>query len=167
MVRLSSGTVANGYSLTAMTYRAAWTATEHVPERAIVQGEIGRYGTLSPTDGGRTYRNSLSGEWARSGEDEKTRANVYLVGYGLNLFSSPSGVQDPQHEQEDRRNILGGAVSHNWALGDAWPDTDATVGLQVRHDRLPHVGLFDTVDRIRRETVREDRVDEMLISTQN
>ena len=163
VVRLSSGTVANSYSLTAMTYRAAWTATEHVPERAIVQGEIGRYGTLSPTDGGRTYRNSLSGEWARSGEDGKTRANVYLVGYGLNLFSSPSGVQDPQHEQEDRRNILGGAVSHNWALGDAWPDTDATVGLQVRHDRLPHVGLFDTVDRIRTETVREDRVDETAV----
>ena len=56
-----------------MSYSADWTATEHVPERAIRSGEIGRYGALSPRDGGRTWRNSLSAEWARLGDGDATR----------------------------------------------------------------------------------------------
>jgi outer membrane receptor protein involved in Fe transport len=162
-LRLSSGTAANGFSATAMTYVSRWIATEHVPERAIASGEIGRYGTLAPTDGGQTYRHSLSADWARSGDAGSTRANGYVVGYGLNLFSSPSGVQDPQHEQEDRRTIYGGAVSHSTGLGAALYDTEATLGLQYRRDRIPRVGLFNTVDRVRTETVRQDKIDQSAI----
>ena len=162
-LRLSSGTAANGFSATAMTYVSRWIATEHVPERAIASGEIGRFGTLAPTDGGQTYRHSLSADWARTGDAGSTRANGYVVGYGLNLFSSPSGVQDPQHEQEDRRTIFGGAVSHSKGLGATLFDTEATLGLQYRRDRIPRVGLFNTVERIRTETVRQDKIDQSAI----
>ena len=159
-LRLSSGTPDNGFSVTGMTYRSHWIATEHVPERAISGGEIGRYGSLASTDGGRTYRNSLSAQWTRSGDQGNTQASAYGVGYGLNLFSSPSGLLDPQHEQEDRRTILGGSVSHNWDLGAAWRDSNVTLGLQVRQDRIPRVGLFNTVRRVRTDTVRQDKLTE-------
>jgi outer membrane receptor protein involved in Fe transport len=162
-LRLSSGTTANGFSATAMTYVSRWIATEHVPERAITSGEIGRYGTLGATDGGQTYRHSLSADWARSGDAGSTRANGYVVGYGLNLFSSPSGVQDPQHEQEDRRTIYGGAVSHSMGLGAALYDTEAALGLQYRRDRIPRVGLFNTVGRVRNATVRQDKIDQSAV----
>ena len=163
LLRLSSGTPDNGFSVTGMTYQSHWIATEHVPERAISGGEIGRYGSLSSTDGGRTYRNSLSVQWARSGDHSSTQASAYGVGYGLNLFSSPSGVLDPQHEQEDRRTILGGSVSHSWDLGASWRNSDVTLGLQVRHDRIPRVGLFNTVRRVRTDTVRQDQLTETAI----
>ena len=162
-LRLSSGTAANGFSLTAMTYTSRWIATEHVPERAITRGEIRRYGTLAPTDGGKTYRHSLSADWARGDDTRSTRANGYAVGYGLNLFSSPSGVQDGQHEQEDRRRIFGGAVSHSVVLGPAWYGTEAAFGLQYRNDRIPRVGLFDTLDRLRTGTVRQDKIDQSAV----
>lgn len=158
VLRLSSGTPSNGYSVTGMTYTSHWIATEHVPERAITNGEIGRYGTLAPTDGGKTYRNSLSGDWARTDDGGNTHANAYVVGYGLNLFSTPSGVQNGQHEQEDRRTVFGGAVSHSWGLGPAWRDTEAMLGLQFRQDRIPRVGLFNTVERVRTDTVRQDKL---------
>jgi hypothetical protein len=48
LLRLSDGSARHGYAITAMRYSAHWTATEHVPERAIRSGEIGRYGALSP-----------------------------------------------------------------------------------------------------------------------
>ena len=163
MLRLSSGTAGNGFAVTGMTYISRWTATEHVPERAVTSGEIGRYGTLAPTDGGRTYRNSLSVDWARSSDIDSTRANAYVISYGLNLFSSPSGLLDSQHEQEDRRTVLGGAISHGWDLGPVWRDTEATLGLQFRNDSIPRVGLFHTVDRIRIDTVREDRLSQKAI----
>jgi len=164
VLRLSSGTRDNGQALSLLAYRAEWTATEHVPERAIERGEIGRFGTLSPTDGGITHRHSLSAEWARSGEAGRAQANAYVIRYGLNLFSNPSGMingpQGDQHEQADRRTVWGGEVSGTRFLGPAWRDTDLTLGLQWRQDRIGTLGLYDTVARMRTGTVREDAVRE-------
>jgi len=160
VLRLSSGTPSNGFGVTAMAYASRWTATEEVPARAVDRGEIGRFGTLAPSDGGRTHRYSLSGEWARSDDRGSTRASTYVIRYGLNLFSTPSGLQESQHEQEDRRTTWGGAVSHGWMLGSAWRETELTLGLQFRQDRVPHVGLFHTLDRARTDTIREDRITE-------
>jgi outer membrane receptor protein involved in Fe transport len=162
--RLSSGTAANGQALTAMAYRADWTASEHVPERAIDRGEIGRYGALVKNDGGRTHRYSLSGEWARTGEGVASRANLYAIDYGLNLFSAPSGyiggLQGDQHEQADQRLVWGGDARHTWFLGPGMKDTELAAGFHLRQDRIGKVGLYSTENRRRTGTVREDRITE-------
>ena len=162
--RLSSGTTSNGYAVTAMLYKADWTASEHVPERAISSGEIGRYGTLLGNDGGQTHRYSLSGEWARTGEGGAMRANAYVVDYGLNLYSAPSGyisgLAGDQHEQADERIVWGGDLRQSWFLGPHWRDSEITAGLQLRQDRIDKVGLYNTVNRQRTNTVREDRITE-------
>jgi len=164
VLRLSSGNAANGFALTAMAYEAHWLATEHVPERAIASGEIGRYGSLSPNDGGRTHRYSLSAEWGKTDANGASKASAYLVDYGLNLFSAPSGfidgVQGDQHEQADQRTIWGGQASRSWLLGPDFRDSEITAGVQLRHDRVGKLGLYDTENRQRTNTVREDRVRE-------
>jgi len=161
---LSSGTAANGFAVTAMLYKADWTASEHVPERAITSGEIGRYGTLVKNDGGQTHRYSLSGEWAQTGEAGATRANLYVIDYGLNLFSAPSGyisgLQGDQHEQADERVVWGGDARHTWFLGPQLKDTELTAGFQIRQDRIGKLGLYNTVNRQRTNTVREDKITE-------
>jgi outer membrane receptor protein involved in Fe transport len=143
-----------------MAYAADWTATEHVPERAITNGEIGRYGALSPDDGGRTHRYSLSGDWAHSGDAGSSRVNAYVIDYALNYFAAPSGFingpQGDQHEQEDRRTTWGGEARHTLTVGDF----GLTAGLQLRQDRIRNVGLYDTLDRMRLGTVRQDRIRE-------
>ncbi len=162
--RLSSGTAANGFALTAMLYKADWTASEHVPERAITSGEIGRYGTLAAHDGGQTHRYSLSGEWAQTGENGATRASAYVIDYGLNLFSSPSGyisgLSGDQHEQADERIVWGSDLRRSWFLGPQLRDTELTAGMQLRQDRIGKVGLYSTVDRQRTNVVREDKITE-------
>ncbi len=161
IVRLSSGTPRDGHALTVMAYRAEWVATEHVPERAITTGEIGRYGALVPGDGGKTHRISVSGEWAQPSGSGHAQASAYVIGYGLNLFSNPSGYingpQGDQHEQADRRVVWGGQAAHAWVLGAAWRETEATLGAQWRQDRIGTLGLYDTEARQRTNTVREDR----------
>jgi hypothetical protein len=162
VLRLSSGSLGNGYAFTVMGYQAQWIATEHVPERAITSGEISRYGALAPTDGGKTHRVSVSTEWARGNEDARTQASAYWIDYGLNLFSNPSGfingLQGDQHEQADQRSILGGQAAQTWMLGSNWHDTQASIGMQLRHDRIGLLGLYNTEARERTNTVREDRV---------
>lgn len=158
LLRASSGTAQNGYALTAMGYETHWIATEHVPERAILNGEIDRYGTLAPTDGGRTHRYSLSGEWVATDAGSSQKASAYVVDYGLNLFSTPSGLLDGQHEQADRRIVWGGQRAQSWFLGPDWKETEASLGVQFRQDRVDRLGLYQTVDRQRTGTVSEDRV---------
>lgn len=167
LLRLSSGTAANGFAITGMFYRADWTASEHVPERAIDSGEIDRYDTLSQKDGGKTHRYSLAGEWARSDSTGTTRASAYVVDYGLNLYSAPSGyisgLQGDQHEQADDRVQWGGELRRSWFLGPQWKDTELAVGAQLRQDRIDKVGLYNTVNRQRTEVVREDRITETAV----
>jgi hypothetical protein len=158
VLRLSSGTAGNGFNLTAMRYDAHWIATEHVPQRAIDAGEISRYGTLAPSDGGKTSRYSLSGEWARADESASTQANAYVIHYALSLFSTPSGLQLSQHEQLDRRTTWGGGLKNAWHLGPRLSDSDLTFGIGLRQDRIPQVGLYQTVDRLRTSTVRQDAI---------
>lgn len=160
VLSIASGTAASGYALTAMAYEADWTATDEVPQRAIADGEIGRFGTLAPTDGGKTHRYSLSGAWADADEHDSRQASAYVVDYGLDLFSTPSGLLDGQHEQADQRAIWGGEAARSHVFNWGGWDTEASVGLQFRQDRIGHVGLFQTVNRQRTSTTREDRITE-------
>ncbi|RUP23750.1 MAG: TonB-dependent receptor [Curvibacter sp.] len=167
VLKLSSGTEARGYSISGLLYQADWNATEHVPERAIVSGEIGRYGVLSPGDGGRTHRYSLSAQWADSTDHGARRAHAYVIDYGLNLFSTPSGfvsgLSGDQHEQADQRVLWGGGWQQSWFLGEGLGATELTLGTLWRQDRISNVGLFSTVKRQRTEVVRQDRILETAI----
>jgi outer membrane receptor protein involved in Fe transport len=76
MARYSQGTGDDGFSLTAMAYSNGWNSTDQIPLRAIESGEIGRYGSLDPSDGGRSGRFSLSGQWAQSSDAGVSRMSV-------------------------------------------------------------------------------------------
>ena len=53
VVRYSRGDTRQGLAVTFMGYDAKWTATDQVPERAVSDGLISRFGTLDASDGGR------------------------------------------------------------------------------------------------------------------
>ena len=160
LLRWSNGSPVNGYALTALAYRSRWNATEHVPERAIASGEIGRFGALSPQDGGVTTRHSLTGEWARSSAQGTARVSGYVSRYRLNLFSAPSGfiegLDGDQHEQADQRVLWGGDARRSWVAGRH----ELMVGGQLRHDDIAVLGLYRTVERRRVDTIRQDTADE-------
>lgn len=161
---VSEGTASDGYTITAMAYKSSWVASEHVPQRAIDSGEIGRFGTLLPNDGGKTHRISLSGEWNQSDERSSRKLNAWVIDYGLNLFSGPSGfinsAEGDQHEQADHRTIYGAQAEKHWQLPDGWSGTELIAGAQVRHDRIGTLGLYDTINRVRTNTVRQDKVNQ-------
>ncbi len=144
VLRLSTGDADNGLAITALSYSARWRASEHVPERAIQSGEIGRYGTLLKNDGGVTHRNSLSVEWARSDEPQGQdwRASAYVINNALNLFSGASGfIKGPdgdQHEQADHRRIVGAQLRHGFR---PTPSMEASWGLQWRQDHISELAF--------------------------
>ena len=169
VLRYSEGTRFEGFSVTAMAYRANWTATDQVPQRAIDAGLINRYGSLDPSSGGHTQRLSLSAEGAWRGTNHRTQASAWLQDYRLDLYSNFTyALNDPangdQFKQADRRRAGGFAASHT--AYDRWGafEVDNTLGVEGRIDRIRPVGLYATSERTILSTTREDRVDQRSVA---
>ena len=169
LLRYSEGSINDGFSVAAMAYRNRWTSTDQIPQRAIDQGRVPRFGSLDPTAGGFTSRYSLSGEWARKTSDSQTKANAWLLQSGLDLWSNftycMANLQSQgnceagdQFQQSERRKAAGFAASH--ALWSNWGEREVihTLGVQGRQDQLSPVGLYNTTQREIWNTVREDRI---------
>ncbi|MFN7983272.1 MAG: TonB-dependent receptor [Vicinamibacterales bacterium] len=163
VIRYSGGNAANGFVVTGMGYNARWNSTDQVPQRAIAAGRLDRFATVDTTDGGDTYRYSVSAEWQRARANAVTKVVGYGIGYNLNLFSNftyflDDPVNGDQFHQADHRFVSGGRISHRRIGHLAGRDAQNTFGVQVRNDRIGNVGLTHTRARLLLETVREDAV---------
>jgi hypothetical protein len=163
VLRYTKGDARSGASLTLMGYDGRWDSTDQVPERAILDGRIGRFGLVDPADGGRAHRYSLSFEGQRGTSTTMTRFHAYAIDSRLNLFSNftyflDDPVRGDQFEQEDDRRVFGLSASRQWSVAWGARDVEARLGASSRHDDIGAVGLFHTAARRRLEAVRDDEV---------
>jgi outer membrane receptor protein involved in Fe transport len=163
VLRYSQGDNINGFSITAMAYHGTWNSTDQIPERALEEGLITRFGGVDPTDGGHTYRYSLSGDWQHGSENALTRVTAYGIGYDLGLYSNFTFfLNDPTHsdqiEQADHRFVSGLKASHTRMSHWAGHLVQNTFGIQVRNDDIGNVGLYHTQARVRLSTTSQDAV---------
>jgi hypothetical protein len=131
--------------------------------RAFNEALIGRFGTLDSSDGGHTYRYSLSGEWQRGSGSTLTKVTGYGIGYDLDLFSNftfflDDPVHGDQHEQADHRFITGARVMHKRQTRWGGHAVQNTVGIQVRNDDIANLALYHTQARVRFETTSQSAV---------
>jgi len=139
-----------------------WNSTDQVPERAVDDGDISRFGAIDPSDGGTSHRYSAAGDWQRSGDNTLTKASAYGIGYGLNLFSNftyylDNPVNGDQFEQADRRIVAGGRTTHRWFSSLFGRQSENVAGIEVRHDDIGNIDLYHTHQRQRLETIRRLR----------
>lgn len=169
VLRYSEGTRLNGISVTGMAYQGRWTSTDQVAQRAVDSGKIDRFGSLDSSTGGKTFRYSLAADWARAGESSQSKANLWGLKSGLDLWSNfqyclndlaAAGSCDngDQFKQGERRLAGGFAGSH--AIYDRWAgfEVENTLGVQGRVDRIAPLGLYGARQRTVLTTLREDQV---------
>ena len=129
----------------------SWTSTDQVAKRAIDQGLIGRFGTLDPTDGGRSSRYSLSSRFSTLNDWGVTKFEAYAIRYTMTLFNNftyflNNEIDGDQFSQTDSRTILGFHGNHTFK-GRLGPfDSETRIGVQGRYDDID-VGLNNTVQR--------------------
>jgi hypothetical protein len=162
VIRYSREDPGRKLTLTAMGYDGDWNSTDQVPERAVLDGSLDRFGAIDPTDGGESSRFSLSGELAFQGGADRTRIRAYAMRYDLKLFSNftyflDDPVNGDQFEQDDDRFVIGGEVDRTWNRRLGGRDWETTAGIQVRRDDIRN-GLFETRERVRLSTTREDDI---------
>ena len=165
VLRYSRSRDEDAFSVTAMAYQGKWSSTDQVPERAVADGQVARFGAIDPTDGGRARRYSLAIDWQRLGEESRTRVTAYAVDSRLDLFSDITYfLEHPdtgdQFEQVDRRIVSGLKASRQWQADWFGRSVENTVGLQARNDDAPLVGLYRSEARSVLSAIRRDRVRE-------
>ncbi|GEJ55688.1 TonB-dependent receptor [Anaeromyxobacter diazotrophicus] len=158
---LGSGELA----VTAMAYDGRWNGTDQIPQGAVAQGRVGRFGSLDPTTGGSSHRYSLSVNLEQEVGPGRLQAVAYAVRYDLDLFSDFTYfLEHPdtgdQFEQHDDRWTCGASASWRVAGEVAGLPAEARLGGEARQDRLRPVGLYRTDARRRLATTRQDDVDE-------
>jgi len=157
LIRYTRGDSIDAFSITAMGYAGKWNATDQIPRRAISEGVVDRFGTIDPTDGGRSSRFSVSTEWQRGGKQSLTKVSAFALSSDLQLFSNftyflDDPVRGDQFEQRDRRLVAGARIAQQRFA--RWNDraVKVTFGAELRHDDILELGLFHTEARQRLET---------------
>jgi outer membrane receptor protein involved in Fe transport len=164
LLRYSEGNEANGFNVTLMAYDGKWHATDQVPQRAIDQGLIDRFGAIDQTDGGKSSRYSVSTAWRQTGKDSASQINAYVIRDRLDLYSNftyflYNAEQGDQFYQPDARTTTGINASHTLFGTLNSRSSDTTFGLQFQNDSIKN-GLFNTVARQIISTTRSDHISE-------
>jgi len=141
--RLRWKTAHGALSLSATSYLGQWKASGQIPLRAVKAGELDRFGSVDPYEGGASQRHSLYATYHVHGEPGETFDVVaYAVAYRFSLYSDFT------------------FFSENPAQGDMIHQRDdrITTGLSGKYERLDRLGslAFTTRGGV---SVRDDRID--------
>ena len=158
--------IADGqWSVTAMGYTGKWNSTDQIAQRAVDSGLVGRFGAIDASDGGKSSRYSLSFDYQASLAGGRLQSTAYGIRYYLSLYSNFTYFLDhpedgDQFNQVDDRKIYG--WNGSWTRNDEYFGRQMlnTIGWDMRQDRINPLGLYDTVQRERLATTRQDNVRE-------
>jgi hypothetical protein len=139
--------------LTASHFQSKWDASGQIPQRAIDDGSIGRFGAIDDTEGGNTSRTNLLINHSKLlSENKKLETRAYYSHYDFELFSNFTFfLEDPingdQIAQREDRNILGFQTEFSDKINSETLDFKYTAGIGVRYDDVNDVELSHTKNR--------------------
>ncbi|WP_373487493.1 TonB-dependent receptor [Blastomonas sp.] len=162
LIKFSSGSRDDGFSVQLNGYHARWDSTDQIPERAVQSGLVDRFGFIDDDVGGNTTRVGL----VANGAFDSLKINAFATYYDLTLTSNftyflENPVVGDQFQQVDRRAIFGGTAQRSWDMGSTSVPISISAGGNVRYDRIDRVGLFRSAQARPIATVRSDQVDKV------
>jgi hypothetical protein len=157
---------ASQFSMLAMAYHNKWNSNDQIPDRAVSEGLISRFGQIDSTDGGQSDRYSVSGSWKRLTSSGLDEVQIYGVRSDLSLYSDftyflDNPTRGDQFNQTDHRTIIGGSASRAQFVDLFGVTHSLKFGVQTRGDIIDPVGLYHTERRVRFSTVRQDKANEI------
>jgi hypothetical protein len=152
IVRYHHGDDRDYFTITAMAYSGKWNSTDQVPQRAITEAVIGRFGSLNPTDGGISNRESFSITRVKRTDEDQVQFSAYVIRYNLDLWSTFTYyLRNPENGdqmlQHDDRVVYGIKGSKTWYTTPFGLPMTNLIGGQARIDDIRDVGIFSTLER--------------------
>jgi hypothetical protein len=140
-------------TISASAFQSTWDASGQIPERAVANGTIGRFGAIDNTEGGTTHRYNFNFEHAKSLSGNRLVKNqLFYSDYGFELFSNftffkEDPVRGDQIRQKERRRIFGYNGSYQVQGNFLNKTLESEIGLFFRNDRTSDSELSRSVQR--------------------
>lgn len=125
-------------SFTASHFTSRWDASGQIPQRAVDNGMISRFGAIDDTEGGFTSRSNINVQLQKTLSDSSfLKANAFYSAYNFELFSNFTFfLEDPinadQIRQFEDRNIFGmnAQITHTKNFGNIEATFNKGMGLR-------------------------------------
>ncbi|NAS30796.1 TonB-dependent receptor [Flavobacteriaceae bacterium R38] len=136
-------------------FQSRWDASGQIPQRAVDQGIIGRFGAIDSTEGGITSRSNI---WLKHfkqlNENSSVKTKAFLSVYDFELYSNftfflRNPVDGDQIRQSESRTIIGAETvySTNFDLQNNNAQLSFQGGIGFRYDDVNDVELSFTRNR--------------------
>ncbi|MDR4485150.1 MAG: TonB-dependent receptor plug domain-containing protein [Nitrospirales bacterium] len=133
-------------SVTFTQYYGRWNGSGQIPLREVEDGSLDRFGSLDPSEGGKSVRSTGRLDYHYDFPGGGTAfANLWAQYYYLSLYTNFTFfLNDPVNgdgiEQTDRRWLTGGDIGYRQTFRLLDREGTLTAGLQTRFDNI-HVRL--------------------------
>ncbi len=140
-------------SLLGTTFTSRWDASGQIPQRAVDQGLISRFGAIDDTEGGETSRTNLMLRLRKPLDDRSFFTNqLYYSHYAFELYSNFTFfLRDPingdQIRQKETRDLFGYRGEYVRVDPVGLGNLTSRFGLSLRHDRIRDNELSYTLNR--------------------
>ena len=144
---------ASKFSISASHFTSIWDASGQIPQRAVDNGSITRFGAIDATEGGQTSRTNINASSLKIIDDNTfIKSNVFYSNYNFELFSNFTFfLEDPvngdQIKQKEQRNIFG--LNSEITKKFTFSSSEALLksGVGIRADFVDDVELSHTLNR--------------------
>ena len=134
-------------------FTSKWDASGQIPERAVANGSISRFGAIDDTEGGNTSRTNLVVHHDKKlANDSSLKTDVYISNYDFELYSNftfflDDPVNADQIRQKENRSIYGIHTTYNRPFSTEKIKGDWQAGLSLRNDQSNDNELSHTANR--------------------
>ncbi|MHA7057716.1 TonB-dependent receptor [Aquimarina sp. M1] len=143
----------NKVSVAASHFSSRWDASGQIPNRAVAQGLISRFGAIDDTEGGNTSRTNLNVTYDKFITDNSTfRTQVFYTMYDFELYSNftfflNNPVNGDQIKQKERRKLFG--FNSVFSSKIYWNQValEFNAGIGLRNDAIDNNELSRTANR--------------------
>ena len=144
-------------------FKTHWDASGQIPARAVREGSLGRFGSLDPSEGGKSERQNLSLIYNYTDAKQAFHAQTWAAWYRLQLWSNFTFATDPVNgdaiEQNDKRFLAGNNIHYRRNYNLSGMPMETFAGFQSRFDHA-RVGLFRQQNRRRFETTSNNEIEQ-------
>ena len=141
-------------SFSVFHFDSKWNASGQIPQRAVDQGIIGRFGAIDDTEGGNTSRSIVNMKHEKQlSENSSLKTNAYVSLYDFELYSNFTFfLEDPingdQIRQKEKRTTFG--LNSEFEKHTSIKNTpfNYQLGIGLRQDKVDDIELSHTANRV-------------------
>ncbi|WP_432711673.1 TonB-dependent receptor, partial [Pedobacter sp.] len=140
-------------SITASTFTSKWNASGQIPQRAVDEGLITRFGAIDSNEGGETSRSNLNVKYHKYFNSATwLESSAFYSRYKFELYSNftfflNDPVNGDQIRQKDNRNIAGFESLLNKKYSFKNSELTLQAGVGLRYDDVNDLELSHTLNR--------------------